>query len=172
MFYVIAIEYEGPNSEDDRFIDADRICIRSEPARTNMSGEVRVDGWCGTTNDWSITAYGEYETIDEAERAVTDIFGETRDFTSDEARQWNAICVYARGAFRPLNKTDAFDYFYAAMEGDVTTTTSDEEIDVLAREYESLANDDGYTLDGNGSEIIEEFRDWLIEQAKYLNNDE
>jgi len=43
----------------------DRAYIGREPQRTNMSHEERIEGWCGTTSDISVTALGVVDTDDE-----------------------------------------------------------------------------------------------------------
>lgn len=65
--YVILNNYVGPNRSEHR----DYYAITSTPQRTNMSHEERIEGWLGTTNDWSVQAMGEFETIDAAREAIT-----------------------------------------------------------------------------------------------------
>ena len=51
-FYAINALFENSGQE----------CIegRQEPMRKNMSGEVCIDGWCGTTNNINVTAMGRW----------------------------------------------------------------------------------------------------------------
>jgi hypothetical protein len=37
--------------------------------QTNMTRETRTEGWLGSSNGYSATALGEYETLDEAKAA-------------------------------------------------------------------------------------------------------
>ena len=60
-FYVI--EYTDETSNDLNF---DHVVISAEPARTNSSNEVRIEGWCGTTDDISVHARGMYDSIEAA----------------------------------------------------------------------------------------------------------
>ena len=50
--------------------------ITTEAPRTNMSGEVRTDGWLGTTNNFYRAAHGEFETEEEARAKVAELGGE------------------------------------------------------------------------------------------------
>ena len=74
MFYVVQTRWVGPNSDqhkNDNFIE-----IWNEPARGNMDHQPIAEGWCGTTNDWCVTAWGEFETIEEAHKKVEEVAGE------------------------------------------------------------------------------------------------
>lgn len=44
--------------------------VRETPCRKNLSKEPLINGWLGTTNDWSEYALGEFETEDEAWAAI------------------------------------------------------------------------------------------------------
>ena len=77
MYYVIETNYAGPNH--DQHADADIIEISTAPAITNSSHEVRIEGWCGTTNDWAVYAHGEYASAEEARAAIAEKFGDVRD---------------------------------------------------------------------------------------------
>lgn len=166
MFYVIKREYVGPNQDDSRFINADTVIISTEPARTNMSDEIRINGWCGTTHNWSITAHGEYETLESAQIAIPKIFGSVRDveiLEDDVALAWDVVDAYRIGKFETMTTQETEDWLFASMEEDVTAHISDERIVELASEYEKLANEEGWTLNGKATEIIESYRQELID---------
>jgi len=71
--FLVEDEYIGPNraSKGQR---AHLIRVLDTPARTNMSGEARITGWLGTTDDWYREALGEFsrtEAIEElAKRGI------------------------------------------------------------------------------------------------------
>lgn len=68
---------------NDRRVAAE---VRTEPGRKNLSKEVLVKGWLGTTNDWSEYALGKFETEDEAWAAIDAALekdGKTRDDLAD-----------------------------------------------------------------------------------------
>ena len=83
MYYIIETNYAGANKNRDQYVDLDRIEIRTAPAKTNMSHQVRIEGWCGTTNDWAVYAHGEYATIAEARAAIAETFGKVREFDAE-----------------------------------------------------------------------------------------
>ena len=81
-YYIITTEYAGPNPREN--LDADRIEIRTEPGITNISREVRTEGWLGQTGDWSQYAHGEYATLDDALAAVDRLWPEHRNDDWDD----------------------------------------------------------------------------------------
>ena len=58
-FYLIDLSYVGPNQPKGPL--GQRIRVRQEPGRKNMSGESCSEGWLGTTGDWDSTAVGEFD---------------------------------------------------------------------------------------------------------------
>ena len=73
IYYVIESEYVGPNTQGR--IDSHLVTITTDAPRTNLSHEVRLDGWIGTTNDTSRHAHGAYTSEDDAREAVAELFG-------------------------------------------------------------------------------------------------
>lgn len=67
-YHVVSRVYVGADGLDDR------IEIRDEPATTNLSREPRTQGWCGTTNDYSVTAHGCYDTLEAAREAAKAVY--------------------------------------------------------------------------------------------------
>jgi hypothetical protein len=150
MYYVIETKYVGPNQNQDQYVDADTIEIRTSPALTNSSHEERTEGWCGTTNDWAVYAHGEYATIEEARAAITEEFGEVRDadangdsFDSDDEA---VVETYKPGQYAPMSSQATADWAYDGIQSDIEADTTDERIAELVAEYEEEANDHGYTL--------------------------
>lgn len=167
MYYIVETKYVGPNPHDHRFVDADRIEISTSPAYTNSSHEKCTEGWCGTTNDWSIHAHGEYETIEEARDAITQIFGEVRDsdlnghsFESDDT---DVLEVYKQGRYEPMSRDATADWTYEGIMLDITAETTDERICQLVDEYEKEANAQGYTLHSDLEIFMEQRRQELQE---------
>ena len=160
MFYIIGVEYVGPNPASERFIDANRVYISETPARTNQSHEVRIDGWCGTTNDWSTTAHGAYETLDGATEAVDRIFGAVRLMEDDGGY----VKAFALGEFEPISDVAFYEIFSDYMHGDITVDITDGEFTSIVAEYESILNAGGATLGKVGLEILQDFRDNQVEE--------
>ena len=147
-YYVIKTEYVGPNADDDQHADDDKIVISSVPARYNMGSRgICIQGWCGTTSDRAIYAHGEYDSLDAAQTAITEKFGDVRLSDPDWTDEETDIEVYRPGRYAPLGRQSTLDWAEAAMSGDIKASTADEEIDELVAEYEGYANNEGLTLD-------------------------
>ena len=164
MYYVVETKYVGPNQDTDKYIDADRIDITTEPATGNMSGEVCLDGWCGTTDDWSVHAHGEYKTLDEARQAVESKFAPCRE---DEdipqyAEYEGVVARFRPGKYAPMSSEMAADWMYELVKDDIDADTSDERLEELVKEYEGAANDEGGTLkSADPIEILRKYRQRL-----------
>jgi hypothetical protein len=72
-WYLIEIKYIGPNRES-KGRRAHMVRVLDQPARTNLSGEIRLEGWLGTTDDWDEHALGEF-TKEEAVTYLSKHFG-------------------------------------------------------------------------------------------------
>lgn len=169
MFYVINQIYIGPNQDDERYVDADTIQVWTTPARTNSSKEERIEGWCGTTNDWSLHAHGEYPTIEAATAAVMEKFGPVR--THDGGDRFGnpydddeVVAVFKPGKYRPMSREHTGDWAYSSVLTDITADTTDERIQALVTEYEADANSEGHTLHSSLGEIMKERREELRDE--------
>lgn len=161
-FYIVETIYAGPNPNDSQYVDADTIKITSTPARGNMSGEIVTKGWCGTTNDWAVYAHGEYASLESAQSAVAEIFGETRycdpgynEFESDDP---DVVEVYKPGKYAPMSSQETADWSYECIESDIQADTSDDQISELIKEYEAEVNSYGNTLDSDIEEFMKKAR--------------
>lgn len=153
MYYIIESEYVGPNP--DEMVDEDRILITTAPALVNTNQEPCISGWCGTTNDISITAHGEYRTRAEAEKAMSDIFGDVRSsnvewepwlaMDSDDDPADHLVAVYRPGACQPLSQSATEDWVSTALD-QIQADTTDEQLEELEEELEAEANEQGMTL--------------------------
>lgn len=147
-YYVIETDYVGPNHDQAQYYDADTWVISTSPATTNMSREVRTEGWCGTTNDWYVHAHGEFPTLDAARAAITERFGDDlREIDPDEvdAHDGDIVEAYKPGQYQPWCP-EATSAWVAGGGDAITAETTDEQIAALAVEYESIANSDGLSL--------------------------
>ena len=55
--------------------------IYDQPQRTNMSGEIKINGWLGQTNNINRSALGKFSSIDEA---IASIDGEIEPLLEDD----------------------------------------------------------------------------------------
>ncbi|MHA3980724.1 hypothetical protein ACW9UR_23950 [Halovulum sp. GXIMD14794] len=166
MYYIVKTTYAGPDYSEAPYCDADVVEIRKMPARTNMSDEICVDGWCGTSHDWSVTAYGEYKTLKSARKALLNRFGPARVWKNEkdaiaEGIDWNddTVEVYKEGQFDLMGREETFDWLYAAAREDVAANTTDAEIEALLDTYEAEANKEGWTLHMEAKEALLEARE-------------
>lgn len=173
MYYVIEINYAGPDQDQDQYIDVDVINISTSPATTNSSNEVRTDGWCGTTNDWATYAHGEYTTLDEARAYIKKKFGELRDcdangdkfeYLDDE----DVVETYKIGKYEPLGTQATVAWAYERMYNDIKADTSDFEIMMLSVKYKREAKFEGFDLHEDLLHYMLEQRDQLREE---MNNE-
>ncbi len=155
-FYVVQHSYVGPNQNDH--VDSDRIEITTEPARSNMAPYgIITKGWCGTTNDWRVEAFGVFDDIDAA-RVQVETFGEMREIevfhSGDEMAE-----IYKFGKFAPMSREGTGNWAYEGVLCSVDAATTDQDIHDLVAEFEASANDEGYSLDEDYlREMIEDHR--------------
>lgn len=177
-YYIIKTEYVGPNQ--DQHVDDNRIEIRTNPARTNMSHEVKLDGWCGTTNDWAVYAHGKYETEKEARDYIEETFGPVREDeeegdyigVDDDGNPIQAVATFRPGKYIPMDAEATGNYCWEGIKVDITATTTDDEIEALVKQYEADVNEDGYTLNKRAlSDSMEARRDELKAEAEEADDD-
>lgn len=170
MFYIISQSYVGPNWADQKFIDFNTIEIRTAPATTNQSQEVCLEGWCGTTNDIEVVAYGEYATLEAARDAITGIFGKVRKIVVDDDGPNGARSIletYKPGEFRPESLEQTLAWGYEIIEETITANTNDAEIDNRVEVLERESNDEGYTRKANLRYLMSERREELRIEGSY-----
>jgi len=177
-FYLILSEYVGPNRKDSRghWIGDSRVMnICSRAGRTNSSRQELINGWLGTTNDNSLTACGEYDSI-EAARSEAHRLGFTSEAVSEDEYpsidddddtivQWISP-VAAR------EQWDADDWFHTGCSRDdtrqnygITDKTTDDELDAIIETAEAEAeanNAEPHGLD----DLFYELRNELIDEEE------
>lgn len=168
MYYIIETNYVGPNRTQEEYVDVDRIDISTSPAMTNLSHVERTEGWCGTTNGWSVSAHGAYATIEEARAAIAEKFGDVRSSDTDgdsfESDDENVVETYRPGKYAPLGSQATADWAYDGIQTDIDAGTSDERITELVAEYEAVANSYGYCLDSG-------LRGFMLERRQELRGE-
>lgn len=133
-YYIVETSYTGPNQQDH--LNDDTIEIRTSPAVNNQSQEPCIEGWCGSTEDWTVHAYGEYDTLLDAQCAILNAFDPVRfadqdydlsgnigqNFTDDTKE------IYRKGKFPLLSKADTVEYYYDSVQGDIQVDMTDDQI--------------------------------------------
>ncbi len=166
MYYVIKKEYVGPNQDQEKWVDYDIVVISRKPARTNMSHEIKIKGWCGTTNDLSVTAYGEYETLEQAENAILEKFGKVR-IADSEYQDPNIVAAFKPGEYAPISRETASNIADQWCTG-LCATSTDKKLDEILEEMEDYARGEGFTIAGWEDFIREKLEDH-IEEIKENN---
>ena len=173
MYYIVEKNYVGPLVGADEYIDADTISICTRPARKNMSGEPCTDGWCGTTNDWAVSAYGVHHSIEAARAEIHTLAGaggvRQIDLDTDspgiayEMENSGLIELYKPGRYEPLSieATSAW-----IDPSDIRADMDGSDIEQLVAEYEESANAEGCTLHHGLVDWLQEQRDDLQAAAR------
>ena len=164
MYYLISTNYVGPYKNESAYVDADRIEISDSPARKNFSREECIEGDCGTTNNFTVYAHGEYSTIEECRAAIAEKFGDVREVEGDNTG--DMVETYAPGRYTPLTPEETEDWW--ASEGvvpDINAETPDAVIEELLTEYEYVANKEGYALHSSMADIMRARRQVLRDEC-------
>ena len=142
--YVVEHNYVGPNQRERP--DADTIEITTACPHTNMSHEPRPSGWCGTTNDWSVTAHGEFASEDAAREYVRRHW-EVREEDDELDPVWDAEVVarYRIGALRPLSAEATREWVHDGVDQEVANGRTD--VEAIADGLAEAAKTDGLELD-------------------------
>ena len=170
MFYLVTKVYVGPN-QDDRYLNSDVIEVWNEPARTNSSNEVLINGWCGTSNDWSIRAYGEYETLQEALDEMHDSFDvreyQYEDWSSDDSFIGDHVVErYYLGKYYDMSAEGTAIWVYEYMVKDITAETTDDQIEELLRKYEDECYSENWSPHPCLVDCLYEYRQDLRDELK------
>ncbi len=143
-YYVI--EYTDETSSYPNF---DHVVISEEPERTNMSNEVRIEGWCGTTNGTCVHARGMYDSIEEARAFIDKHYEEgvreVEHFIDEGA---TVIAKFLIGRYEKLDRGATSEYVWDELDERITAQSTDQEIEAIAADLEETANGDGFTLTG------------------------
>jgi len=73
-FYLIEVEYVGPNARRDKGRHAHKARVQPVPGRKNMSLAVCVDGYLGTSNNWHQNAWGEFDSLADVAAKITELW--------------------------------------------------------------------------------------------------
>ena len=65
-YYIISRENVGPDAEPLN----KTVIIQDHPGTTNQSGEEKISGWLGTTNDCYESAQGEFASLEAAQKYI------------------------------------------------------------------------------------------------------
>lgn len=155
MFYLILRRYVGA---DSRATDSGYIIITDSPATTNGSGEPKLSGWCGTTNDFSVTAHGQFNTLVAARRAAVSLGNGIRPVDVD-CGVAGAIETYRVGGLIPLCREQSADWIYPIITVGITPDSTDADLASLLDHLHYCATFEGYILHDSVAEMLADYRD-------------
>ena len=101
-YYIEEIYYCGPDGNTDKYIDFDRFEITTKPARTNLSNEIRLDGWLDMSGDVSRYTHGVYDSLAAAEYAVQNLLGDLYRRDDEPSESPDVVAVYRIGRLPPM----------------------------------------------------------------------
>ena len=101
-YYIEEIRYSGPDGRTDKYIDFDRFEVTTQPTRTNMTREICLDGYLGTSNDVSRYAHGVYDSLAAAEYAVQNLLGAACRCDDEPSDDRGVLAVYRPGCLPPV----------------------------------------------------------------------
>lgn len=136
------------------------VKITNKPARTNMSGEILLDGWCGTTDNVSVIAFGEYDSQAEAQAFIDQYFNGDLRYTEWDENDGDIVAMYKLGKYEPMDLESTGSFIHDEMVERVTAETSDYELDDMVNEWEREARRNLGTLTG-AYDLAVEYRDGL-----------
>lgn len=169
-FYILEVEYVGPNPDEPNHIHGHRFSILTKQPVTNMSHEpLDKPGWLGTTGDWCETYHGEFGTVDAAVARIHEIHPDAIEIDVDDDDQpEDHSCIKAFRAVPEDDVCDAADWLYPAKQDiitdhGITANTSDDVLGEIAAELAKEAKTEGYYLTGSILDWLEETREELRE---------
>ena len=170
MYYVVSREYIGPDQE--KRLNSEAYEITTEEPTTNMSHEVRTDGWLGCTNDWDAHAHGEFETVEAARSAIAELIGDNRRETSDDDNEirFNESIVesWTVGKYEEWGADTSINWCYDGRADAVDADTTDEQITATVAQWNEEAHQEiSAKLHTQAvEEWLKEYRDELKEAAQ------
>jgi len=139
------------------------VKIATEPARTNSSNEICTDGWCGTTNDVSVIAFGQHDSQEEAQAFIDQYFNGDLRYTDWDENDDDIVVVYKLGKYEPMGKEATGNFIYDSLVESVTSDTNDYELNDMVNEWEREARRNLGTLTG-AYDLAVEYRDGLLSE--------
>lgn len=169
MFYVIRSEYVGPNTTDSKgniIGDSVEIMITTQCGEKNLSREECTNGWLGTTNDISLDACGEFETLELAVAYV-----KSGGFTCEKESEEHDPTVLSTWISEAANRDnmDASDWYINGLGADgtiaefgLTADSTDEELSKMVEKADQEAANENIEL-FNTIKMLERLREDLNE---------
>jgi len=162
QYYVVEKQNVGPNQ--DQYLNAHTLTVQTVPARGNMSKKPIEDGWCGTTNDWSINARGKFNTLEDAEKYIIEAYGPCRPLT-DLYPDEGEVKIYGVGQYEKMNMEETGNWAYDYIKSEINARSTDHELEEIINALRELAHREGW-------EIAEKTMNILTQRRKDLQEEE
>ena len=144
MYYVTEHCYEGPNPDEN--LDADYFAVSTIPALTNMSHEVRTEGWCGTTGDWAVYAHGEFKSEEEAVESIKAMFDGVREVEDDDRLVDDCVAMFKPGQYEPISPETLMEWMDAYTVAKLEAAKTQAELEAFLTALEGELNSFDCTL--------------------------
>ncbi|WP_419618366.1 hypothetical protein [Thiolapillus sp.] len=147
-YYVVEVNWTGPDQMSSRYIDYDRYEVTTEPPR-NTSGDIQLSGCLGTNGDVSRYAHGEYDVKSAAEYAIIKMLdGDCRRHDEvNAAMELGVVALYRPGRYSPISDDILSDYIFRTVECNEISVPSGEitreQLNGVVRDLRKLLRDDG-----------------------------
>ena len=163
-YYIEEIYYCGPDGNTDKYIDFDRFEITTEPTRTNLSNEIRLNDWLGMSGDVSRYAHGVYDSLAAAEYAIQNLLGDEYRCDEEPSDAPDVLAVYRAGRLPPVSD-EALGIWL--QDVDVPADADDAALRIQARNLARELEDTGVSASaGRIWECLESLRDDAREELE------
>ena len=147
-YYVVEVNWTGPDQMSDRYIDYDRYEVTTEPPR-DTSGDIQLSGWLGPNGDVASYAHGEYESQTAAEYAIIRMQdGQCRRHDEvDAAMELGVVALYRPGKYTPMSDEALGNYIFESVENEAVCvqggTITQEQMARLVNDLRTLLRENG-----------------------------
>ncbi len=147
-YYVVEVNWIGPDQMSDRYIDFDRYEVTTEPPR-DTSGDIQLSGWMGPNGDVSRYAHGEYDSQTAAEYAIIRMLdGKCRRHDEvDAAMELGVVALYRPGKYTPMSYEALANYIFESTENEEVHvpygTITQEQMERLVNDLRTLLRENG-----------------------------
>ena len=148
-YYIVEVNWTGPDQTGAKYIDYDRYEITTEPPR-NTSGDIQMSGWLGPDGFVARYAHGEHDSLAAADYTVIGLIG-------GECRRYDAgftdpdgavVAMYRPGKYPPMSEEVLDEAVLMAAKNNVVSVPREfnswDQVKAVIRDLRDAFNRDGY----------------------------